>query len=152
MFTTSRMEEPEFSRRAYFDRCSVLLFDPQSDCRRKTAVGLQRMGFRRIQSVVDFPELCQAAALGGFDLLVSEMGRAGGNAYELVKRLRHSTFGVDPFPAVVMTAADPQATQIQKAIKAGPDHILKWPFSDQQLAKRVRNIVDQRRPFIVTID
>jgi len=70
------------------------------------------------------------AAQGEFDLLMSEAGRAGGNACEMVKRLRHGTFGTDPFTAIVMTAAEPEAALIKLAVKAGSDQILRWPFSD----------------------
>ena len=85
---------------------------------------------------MDFKDLCGSAAKGGFDLLVIEAGKIGGYACELVKRLRHGTFGTDPFRDVVMTAAEPGAALIQQVVKAGSDQILRWPFSDDQLAPK----------------
>lgn len=137
---------------AKFDQCSVLHYEPEPKPRYGVSIALQRLGFGRIDHAVNFQSLCQAMAGGGFDLVVSDAQPARGNVCEMVRRVRHSELGKNPFPGIIMVTARPEKTLVQRAINAGPDHLIKWPFTDEQMGVRVRAIVDARRPFVVTFN
>jgi DNA-binding response OmpR family regulator len=135
-----------------FAACSVLHFEPEAHSRHRVLAALQQLRFGRIEYAGDFKSLCHGVHDGGFDLIVSELGPARVNVCELFKRVRHSTFGRDPFPGIIMTSAQPTQALVQRAIDAGPDHLIKWPFSNNQISVRIAAIVNLRRPFVVTFD
>lgn len=130
----------------------MLHFEPEAHSRHRVLAALQQLRFGRIEYAGNFKSLCHAVHDGGFDLIVSELGPARVNVCELVKRVRHSTFGRDPFPGIIMTTAQPTQALVQRAIDAGPDHLIKWPFSNNQISVRIAAIVNVRRPFVVTFD
>ncbi len=135
-----------------FANCSVLHFEPDAKARFGVSSALQLLGFGRIDHADRFETLCEAVHRGRFDLMVSEAGPARGNICELVKRVRHGTLGCNPFPGIIMITARPERKLVLRAIDSGPDHLIRWPFTNDQIGARVTAIVDDRKPFVVTFD
>lgn len=138
--------------KANFANCSVLHFEPDAKARFGVSTALQLLGFGRIDHADRFETLCEAVYRGRFDLLVSEAVPARGDICDLVKRLRHGRFGSNPFPGIIMITARPERKLVLRAIDSGPDHLIRWPFTNDQIGARVTAIVDDRKPFVVTFD
>ncbi len=138
--------------KANFANCSVLHFEPDAKARFGVATALQLLGFGRIDHADSFETLCETVHRGRFDLMVSEAVPARGNICELVKRVRHGTLGCNPFTGIIMITARPERKFVLRAIDSGPDHLIRWPFTNDQIGARIKAIVDDRKPFVVTFD
>ena len=138
--------------KANFANCSVLHFEPEAKARFGVSTALQLLGFGRIDHADRFESLCEAIHRGRFDLMVSEALPARGNICKLVKQVRHGTFGCNPFPGIIMITARPDRKSVLRAMNSGPDHLIRWPFTSEQIGARIRAIVDDRKPFVVTFD
>jgi len=138
--------------KADFANCSVLHFEPEAKSRYGVSTALQRLGFGRIHHADNFPALCEAIMRGKFDLLVGDSGAPRANVTSLVRQVRHASFGNDPFPGIIMITASPERKRVLRAINAGTDHLIRWPFSHEQISARISAIVDARKPFVVTFN
>ncbi len=137
---------------AQFDKCRVLLFEAEADFRRHTREMLNQIGFENILDTGDFEGFQAAFGSGKFDLVIGDTSAARGDVCELVHRVRHNAFGIDPFAGVILTMADPSEEKIRKAANSGTDHLIAKPYSPNQVLERIQTIVDQRKRFIVTLD
>lgn len=135
-----------------FDKCRVLLFEAEGDFRRHTREMLNQIGFKKIVDTGDFDGFQAAFGSGKFDLVIGDTSPARGNVCELVRRVRHNIFGVDPFPGVILTMADPSEEKIRKAANSGTDHLIAKPYSPIQVLERIQTIVDRRKRFVVTLN
>lgn len=136
---------------AQFDKCRVLLFDPQTDTRYQTADALNSLGFRHLHDARDLTKLEGAYKSGPYDLLIGDTGGMQGTVCEMVRKLRHNAFGGNPFLGVILTTWSPTNPVIRRAVNSGTDHLLAKPFTREQINARVNAIIDKRKMFVVTL-
>ncbi|NQU71453.1 MAG: response regulator [Rhodospirillales bacterium] len=135
-----------------FGKCRVLLFEAEADFRRHTREMLIEMGFDNILDTGEFEGFQSAFGSGKFDLIIGDTSAARGNVCDLVRRIRHNVYGVDPFPGVILTMADPSEEKIRQAAESGTDHLIAKPYSPNQVLERIQTIVEERKRFIVTLN
>lgn len=152
MATQSQSVLFEDLQTTHFDKCRVLLFETAVDFRRHTCEMLNQIGFENILDTGDFEGFQEAFGSGKFDLVIGDTSAARGDVCELVHRVRHNAFGVDPFPGIILTMADPSEEKIRHAANSGTDHLIAKPYSPNQVLERIQTIVDQRKRFVVTLN
>lgn len=135
-----------------FKRCSALLLDLPTETRRPATATLAAMGFGRIDDTRDAQELKRAVAKGSYDLMIGDTHGASTEACDIIRQVRHNTVGRDPFLGIILTTAPAGPRGVRRAIDSGTDHLLVKPFSAFQIRARIRAIVDDRKPFVVTLD
>ncbi len=134
-----------------FDKCSVLMFEADTDFRRHTRELLDELGFRKITDTGDFDSFRGAFSNGRYDLVVGDIGSRG-NVCDLVRRVRHNVIGHDPFLGVILTTSDPTDENVRQAVNSGTDHLISKPYAPNQVLERIRAIVDHRKQFVVTLN
>ena len=135
-----------------FESCSVLLFDPQIETRYQSADALKRIGFNKIHHARDMETLEKAYHQGGYDLLIGDTTGAQSSICEFIHKVRHHTFGSNPFVGIFLTTWSPSEENVRRAVNSGTDHLIAKPFSFSQVSNRVKAIVDDRKPFVVTVN
>lgn len=98
--------------------------------------GLSGSGFR-VEWVRDAASANRALDLGGFDLVLLDLGLPGEDGLSLLRRLRGSGNRV---PVIIVTARDTLQERIG-GLDTGADDYLVKPFDLDELAARVRAVV-----------
>jgi CheY-like chemotaxis protein len=137
--------------RSYFEKCGVLLFDPAAESRYQAAKVLNGMGFQNIYDARDTAALENACGARNFDLIIADAGGAHSPLCDLVHRLRQNDVPGNPFVGIILTTWSPTPPNIRRAVDSGTDHVLSQPFTPDQIHGRVHAVVDQRKPFVVTL-
>lgn len=147
------MADPEAgAARSYFERCDVMLFDPQADSRHKTTNVLNNLGFRNIFDARDMAAAADASLSDKYDLIIADAGGAKSSICDMVHGLRQSNFPENPFVGIILTTCSPTPENIRRAMNSGSDHVLSQPFSQDQIRARINAVVDERKPFVVTLE
>lgn len=131
----------------------VVLADPKSETRRLLRGAMAGSGYREVRECPDIKtvETLLNSAVPP-DLLITDTKMPGGDIFDLVSRLRRGQLGDNPFVPVIMLTWDANADLIRRAAGCGVDDILAAPISPADLFTRIRTLVNNRKPFVVTSD
>ena len=135
-----------------YARASVLLFDPVHVNQRTTRYALFEMGFRKIECVSSLAEFKSGIAETAPALVVAESSATDADVFKLVRSIRRSDLGRNPFVVILLTTWSRDTTHIRRAIECGADDVIVRPFSTMFAAERVRTLIRDRKEFIVTSD
>lgn len=133
-----------------FGGVSVLLFDPVGANLSSTRAVLKGLGFIHIEAVREYPDLVQMLKDGSFDLIIAEIADAKGDVEGLIRRMRSSEIGSNPFAVVILTSWARTGSELTAAIACGSDDVLLRPFSPAALRNRIDAFVNRRKDFAVT--
>jgi len=133
-----------------FSGVSVLLFDPVGANLSSTRAVLKGLGFMHIEAVREYPDLVQMLREGSFDLIIAEIADAKGDVEGLIRRMRSSEIGLNPFAVVILTSWARTGGELTAAIACGSDDVLLRPFSPAALRSRIDAFVNRRKAFAVT--
>lgn len=135
-----------------YQQAQVLLFDPVHVNLRTTRYALHEIGFRQIETVSTLKEFERKIKEGGWDLVVGESAAPGIDVFPLLRRLRRGEVGSNPFLVVLLTSWIRDGGHVRKAIESGSDDVVVRPFSTAFFSDRIRTLVRDRKPFVVTSD
>jgi len=135
-----------------FSSVSVLLFDPVGANMSSTRAVMKGLGFTRIEAVREYPDFVQLMKEGSYDLIVAEVADVDGDVEGLIRRLRSSEIGLNPFAVVILTSWARTPSEVRAAIDCGSDDVLLRPFSPAGLLTRIESFVTRRKSFVVTGD
>jgi len=135
-----------------FEEVRVCLFDPARHNLMVTRASLVEIGFSKIQMVTDFAKFSECVAKQTFDLVIAESHDAGGGVGDLMRKIRVGEVGANPFVVCVTTSWDRESVHLRSLVNSGIDDILLRPFSTEQLRKRLKSLVANRKEFVVTSD
>lgn len=138
--------------RRVFENAAVLLFDPVKSNAQTTRSILHDLGFRRIEAIDDIKEFSDKLGQGEVDLVVAETTGQEAEICGMVRRLRSSELGANPFLVIILTSWSRQVGDVKTAIDSGADDLLLRPFSNASLEERLVTLVRARKGFIVTGD
>ena len=133
-----------------FSRASVLLFDPVHVNQRTTRYALFEIGFRKIECVSNLNEFKNALRETAPTLVVAESSATDADIFRIVKAVRRSELGSNPFVIFLLTTWSRDTNQIRRAIECGADDVIVRPFSTAFAEERVKVLVKNRKEFIVT--
>ncbi len=131
---------------------SVVIADSRANMSQALRNALVNEGYRDVQVFGRLAGLRDAMKGSLADLLVLDVDLPGGDSLALVRDIRHSRIGRNPFlPVILLTwASDPDV--VERAVSSGVDLILVKPLSAAQLFSRIDGLVADRKPFVVTAD
>lgn len=105
--------------------------------------GVKQIVWRRTVGGVE-----TALTEGRFDSVVIDLSLPGGDAIDLVRRIRLGEVGYDPFLPIIVTTWVAKGGAIGAALEAGADDVLAKPVNPAKLAQRVERMATERKPFI----
>jgi DNA-binding response OmpR family regulator len=131
---------------------SVVIADSRAYMSQALRNALVNEGYHDVQTFGRLGALRDAMKASLADLLVLDVDLPGGDSLALVRDIRHSRVGRNPFlPVILLTwASDPDV--VERAVGSGVDLILVKPLSAAQLFSRIDGLVADRKPFVVTAD
>jgi DNA-binding response OmpR family regulator len=135
-----------------YSRASVLLFDPIHANQRTTRYTLFEIGFRQIECVATIKEFKEALSETSPNFVVAESSATDANVFKIIRAVRRSDLGDNPFVVFLLTTWSRDTSHIRKAIECGADDVIVRPFSTAFAEERIKTLVANRKEFIVTSD
>jgi DNA-binding response OmpR family regulator len=128
----------------------ILLVEPDVQLRNSLRHILMSAGFRNVLDYGSLEKLKETIELETPDLLFIDAHTPGGDACELVHRLRFGEEGRNPFLSVILTVWQSKIESLDKLINSGVDHIILKPVSPQTILARIEALIERRKPFVAT--
>jgi len=129
----------------------VLLGDEKSEMRRLLLDAFRSNELRGVREFSNFKALEIAASAGvPPDLIVTDAALPDGDLFALVERIRTGDLGANPFVPVILMTWNADGVAIKNAVDCGVDFILAAPFSLADVFKRIKILINERKPFVVS--
>jgi DNA-binding response OmpR family regulator len=131
----------------------VVLADPKPLTRNLMRGAMNASGYRDVRDCTSVKNL-ETMLMSNLspDLVIVDAALSGGNAFELIRSLRMGELGDNPFIPVIMVCWNASSEMIGKAAGCGVDDILVAPISPADLFARIKVLIRNRKPFVVTSD
>lgn len=130
----------------------VLLVSASAGSRSIIKTILVNMGFNNIDLGDSYEALERGLCENPPDLLIFDSNFSTNEVYKLVKKVRHDDFGANPFLTVIALSNEPTKQVVSGVMKSGVDDLLIQPYSTGQFIERIKKLVEERKPFVVTSD
>jgi two-component system chemotaxis response regulator CheY len=125
------------------NNAKVLVVDDFSSMRKILRRLLLSIGFRNVVEARDATEAIYRLEHDRFDLIVSDWNMPSINGQELLEFVRsHETLKQIPF---IMITVQADKDTVTKARDGGVSSYLTKPFTAEDLERKVREVMDQRR-------
>lgn len=135
------------------DRNVQIFFgEPEPSLRSAIRSALQREGYGGVRDFDRIDALKEAIAADSPDLLLIDAEMDTGHADTVIEDIRHDRLGKNPFVPIIVTLWEPTQELVQRVAAAGPDDMLVKPLSPAQVFDRIKVLVNNRKPFVVTSD
>lgn len=135
-----------------FGRLKTVVFVAPEKLRGGIAAALGAQGFKEVAQVGSIAEFAEHARDNEIDLIIT-LSRAEETAIgDLIRNLRLGLLESSPFPVVLALLPNADRQQVMATLDSGVDDLLLFPLSGEALIKRIRQFVQDRRPFVVTHD
>lgn len=134
------------------EKARILLISASRGSRSIIKTILLNMGFNNIYVGESFEELEQRMKAYPPDLLIFDSDFSANQVYDLVKKVRHNNYGVNPFLTVIAISNSPTQDVVSGVLKSGVDDLLIHPYSTGQFIERIHTLINARKPFVVTSD
>jgi response regulator RpfG family c-di-GMP phosphodiesterase len=131
-------------------KASVYVIDKTAHGRRQTRNALNALGFSNIEDTVDIRHSDELLVERKVQLIVGNVQDGDDNLPALVRDIRHLREAGDPFIPIILNVWRPEEEVVKSIIASGADDLLVWPFSVEQLGRRVRTLIKCRKRFVAT--
>ena len=134
----------------HFENVDLLLVDPAASARDTLKNILYNQGFRNLSMGSTLDEIREHLTHSMPDLLISETELDDGNFCDFVTKMRHHDVGNNPFLPVIGLTWEPTPDRVRNVVNAGVDDLLTKPLSTGHLVRRIKALIRDRKPFVVT--
>jgi DNA-binding response OmpR family regulator len=111
---------------------------------------LGSLGFSDVTVAHSGRQAIEFASKQKFDFIITDWCMADIDGIELVRYMRNSPDSLYPTTPIIMLTGNTEAHYVITALNVGINGYLIKPFSAEQLVKRIRNIIEQPRPFVLS--
>lgn len=130
----------------------IILGEPEPGLRHAIRSALQREGYQNVSDFDRLPALREAVMKSDPDLILMDSEMGASCADQIISEVRHNTLGRNPFVPVIVTIWEPTQEQVRRVASSGTDDMLVKPLAPTQIFERIKALVNNRKPFVVTSD
>ena len=144
------------------ERLSVLIVDDSAFARALMSRVLRSLGVRQIVAASDGSEAihylknvgtsAQKIGVQRFDIIISDWMMSPVDGAMLLKWLRRHKDSPDRFLPFIMVSAQAGEEKVREARDLGANEFLAKPFSINNIAQKLLQLIDRPRPFVYTRD
>jgi CheY-like chemotaxis protein len=131
-------------------RTLVALPDPV--VRKTLRKTLQAEGLLHCREIAEMPALIDHLSRTDPDLLITALDEGAWDTADLIRQIRNSTLGRNPFMVVITLLQSPSPSLVGRAVTAGTDDLLLAPWLGRLVLDRLDNFAQGRKPFLITHD
>ncbi len=132
------------------EKVTVVLFNPAGPMRATLRDALLSVGFRNIHDFASIERTRQAIADHGPDVLFLDLDSDKDGVCRLSREIRKGGLHRDPYAIIIALSWQPYRGRINSSMEAGIDDLITMPLSLQLIRDRIMNLIQNRKPFIVT--
>ena len=132
------------------EQIRIVIADADRHLRSALRQSFLHSGFKAVQEVGTIESLKQSLEEATPDLLLVAAKLPDGDGCTLVRNLRHSKIGRNPFLSVIVTAWPEEVGDVGRLINSGTDHVVLKPVAPAAVFERMEAIIERRRPFVAT--
>ena len=136
----------------HFEHTKMLIADAGGQIRTEIKQVLRYEGFRNIVEAENVDDAREAVINNYIDVIITDNILNQADMCQSIRDIRHGALGNNPFIVVITMATDPAREDIMSIIDSGADDIILKPITAGMIVKRVRNLVTERKLFVVTSD
>jgi|HubBroStandDraft_1064217.scaffolds.fasta_scaffold00066_17 DNA-binding response OmpR family regulator len=138
-------------RSLLLESASAVLIERPAATRRLLRSALHGIGLRELRELDRMPETgTEFGLFQSVDLVVVDLAENDYAGARLVANIRRRIAAFNPFITTIATSFTATPVLVSSAVNAGVDGILIKPFSHRQFYDRVLQVLERRRPFVVT--
>jgi len=131
-----------------FDDFHILIADDEPLIRNLVFGVLTNLGFRNITIAASGRKAIEHITNKKFDFIITDWRMEDIDGIDLVKHVR--TTQKNKTVPIIMLTGNTEVFYVKAAISAGINAYLLKPFSAEQLAKRIRSVIESPREFIIS--
>jgi CheY-like chemotaxis protein len=131
----------------------VLLAEPRTHIRGTLKIALNHAGLEKVEHTGNYEKVVDSLERSAnLDILICDMDLENGEICNVISRLRQNKFGINPFLCILGFTWRPEAQDVVRMVNSGVDHLITAPVSPAQILIRIKSMVRNRVPFVVTSD
>lgn len=138
------------SKKPNFRNVNVLIADADACLAQAVIHNLRAMGFVHVSHVRSSEDAIQAIRSQAIGFLITEWDIKGSNGVKLVRYLRTSPDSPNRSLPIIMLTGRGEISDVEAARDVGITEFVVKPFSAQTLFKRIQQMVDNPRGFVIT--
>ncbi len=132
------------------EQVRIVIADADRQLRSALRQSFLHSGFKQVHEVGTVESLKESLEEATPDLLLVAAKLPDGDGCALVRNLRHSKIGRNPFLSVIVTAWPEEVEDVGRLINSGTDHVVLKPVAPAAVFERMEAIIERRRPFVAT--
>lgn len=109
-------------------------------------------GLERLTHTPDADDTIEAVGQGVADLVLLDADRSDRDMSEILRDVRYSRIGKNPFLISITLMANPTGERVTRMLDAGVDFIVTDPLTPESVWARLCACIEARRPFVVVRD
>ncbi len=133
-----------------YSHSTVLIFDRKLHVRKQLRSILNILGFWKIEECEELEAVRHALAGRHFDLAIFAVQGKSDGVSKVVNDIRRFRCGDDPFLPILLTSWDARLRLVRSIVNSGADDFLAHPYSTTSMGDRIKALVYNRKPFVVT--
>lgn len=141
------------AKKLKLNQADLVIAEPNTQLCRALREGIMARGFERLMTAGSFDELKNLVTEAKPDLVITDVdlpGAGPGSVVELIKAIRHSTVGANPFVVIMAMVEGPTEDRIGRVVDAGVDAILVKPLAVRTMLDHIASLIIARKPFFIT--
>lgn len=131
-------------------KVSVLTVDDDPQIARLVKAALNIFGFGNIHSEYSAESALEVLRTQPFHFIISDWQMKGMSGIEFVTHVRRSQNSPNRFIPIIMLTGKASRDDVQIARDAGVTEFIAKPFSIKELKRKIIEVIQNPRPFIVT--
>ncbi len=135
-----------------YESLRTLVALPDPVVRKTLRKTLQAEGLLHCREIAEMPALIDHLSRTDPDLLITALDEGAWDTADLIRQIRNSTLGRNPFMVVITLLQSPSPSLVGRAVTAGTDDLLLAPWLGRLVLDRLDNFAQGRKPFLITHD
>lgn len=135
-----------------YDALRTLIALPDPVVRKTLRKTLQTEGLLHCREIAELPVLIDHLGRTEPDLLITALDEGAWDTADLIRQIRNSTLGRNPFMVVITLLQAASPALVSRAVNAGADDLLLAPWLGRLVLERLDNFAQGRKPFLITHD
>ena len=133
------------------EKVIAFIGEPDELARREMRQVLTHAGLKQVSAHANLANLANLLGQVPPDLIMLSAQLDPG-VFDFIRNIRHNKIGTNPFVVIMTVVAPDDVESVKRAMQAGTDDIIIAPAKEEQILQRLKRVMLNRLPFIVTSD
>jgi two-component system chemotaxis response regulator CheY len=134
---------------ASLKQVDVMIVDDERLIQNLVTNVLTSLGFSDITVANSGRKAIDCAMVRKFDFIITDWRMGDMDGIDLVRHVRQNRDSMNHRTPIIMLTGNTEAYYVKTAITSGVNGYLLKPFSAEQLVKRIRNVIETPRDFVM---